>query len=35
MLYRLPPRDWIGLDERPTPEQPEPDGIGNNTDSGS
>jgi beta-lactamase class C len=28
MLYRLPQRDWLGLDSRPTPEQPEPDESG-------
>jgi beta-lactamase class C len=28
MLYRLPPHDWLGLDSRPTPEQPEPDESG-------
>jgi beta-lactamase class C len=28
MLYRLPPRDWLGLDSRPTPEQPEPEASG-------
>jgi beta-lactamase class C len=25
MLYRLPPRDWLGLDMRPTPLQPAPE----------
>lgn len=30
MLYRLPARDWLGLDDRPTPEQPQPEAIGNN-----
>lgn len=24
MIYRLPPRDWLGLDTRPTPPQPQP-----------
>jgi len=24
MIYRLPPRDWLGLDTRPTPAQPQP-----------
>ncbi|MDB5671042.1 MAG: class beta-lactamase-related serine hydrolase [Alphaproteobacteria bacterium] len=28
MLYRLPARDWLGLDSRPTPEQPEPEPEG-------
>ena len=31
MLYRLPPRDWLGIDDRPTPEQPQPEAIGNGT----
>ena len=28
MLYRLPARDWLGLDSRATPLQPEPDVSG-------
>jgi beta-lactamase class C len=31
MIYGLPPRDWLGLDERPRPEQPEPEAVGNNS----
>jgi beta-lactamase class C len=33
MVYRLPPRDWLGLDEKPTPEQAEPEGN-NSADAG-
>jgi beta-lactamase class C len=29
MIYHLEPKDWLGLDQRPTPEQPEPEGNGN------
>ena len=28
MLYRLPPRDWLGVQSRDAPEQPEPEGSG-------
>jgi hypothetical protein len=36
MLYGLPQRDWLGLDERPAPEQPPPEDNGNSSiDSGS
>jgi beta-lactamase class C len=31
MLYRLPPKDWLGLDSRPTPAQPQPEAVGNST----
>jgi beta-lactamase class C len=31
MLYGLPARDWLGLDTRPTPEQPQPEAVGNTT----
>jgi beta-lactamase class C len=31
MIYGLPSKDWLGLDERPTPAQPEPEAIGNNS----
>jgi beta-lactamase class C len=34
MLYRLPPRDWLRLDERPTPEPPEADGNSSGPDAG-
>jgi beta-lactamase class C len=34
MIYRLPARDWLGLDEKPAPEQPEAEGVGNSTDAG-
>ncbi|TFI56558.1 class A beta-lactamase-related serine hydrolase [Sphingomonas parva] len=30
MLYRLEPRDWLGVDGRTTPEQPAPEAVGNN-----
>jgi len=30
MLYRLEPRDWLGVDGRATPEQPAPEAVGNN-----
>ncbi|MEA3061527.1 MAG: beta-lactamase class [Sphingomonadales bacterium] len=29
MIYHLEPKDWLGLDQRPNPEQPEPEGSGN------
>ncbi|MDT9597866.1 serine hydrolase domain-containing protein [Sphingosinicella rhizophila] len=29
MLYRLPQRDWLGVDDRPTPDQPTPEEAGN------
>ena len=29
MLYRLEPRDWLGVDGRATPEQPAPEAVGN------
>jgi beta-lactamase class C len=29
MLYRLPAKDWLGLDERPTPSQPPPEETSN------
>lgn len=35
MLYGLPQRDWLGLDERPTPEQPPPEGANASVDAGS
>jgi beta-lactamase class C len=28
MFYRLPSRDWLALDSRPSPEQPEPENSG-------
>jgi beta-lactamase class C len=31
MIYGLPAKDWLGLDERPAPEQPEPEAVGNNS----
>jgi beta-lactamase class C len=31
MIYHLPPRDWLGLDAPPIPEQPEPEGSGNSS----
>jgi beta-lactamase class C len=31
MLYRLEPRDWLGLDQRPTPEQPPAEEGGNSS----
>jgi beta-lactamase class C len=31
MIYHLEPHDWLGLDTRPTPEQPEPEGGPGNT----
>jgi beta-lactamase class C len=31
MIYHLPPRDWMGVDARQTPEQPEPEGDGNSS----
>jgi beta-lactamase class C len=35
MLYGLPQRDWLGVDERATPEQPQPEEDGNTVDAGS
>jgi beta-lactamase class C len=29
MLYRLPPKDWLGVESDNAPEQPEPEGSGN------
>ncbi|TMJ17773.1 MAG: beta-lactamase family protein, partial [Alphaproteobacteria bacterium] len=34
MLYRLPPRDWLGLDERPNPAQPEAETGNSSVDAG-
>ena len=28
MLYRLPPKDWLGVESDSAPEQPEPEGSG-------
>jgi beta-lactamase class C len=28
MLYRLPPKDWMGVESDAAPEQPEPEGSG-------
>jgi beta-lactamase class C len=35
MLYGLPQRDWLGLDERPTPEQPPPEEANASVDAGN
>ncbi|MEA3049105.1 MAG: beta-lactamase class [Sphingomonadales bacterium] len=34
MIYHLEPKDWLGLDQRPTPEQPEPEGANSSVDAG-
>ncbi|MBV8687320.1 MAG: beta-lactamase family protein [Alphaproteobacteria bacterium] len=31
MIYHLEPHDWLGVDARATPEQPEPEGSGNSS----
>jgi beta-lactamase class C len=35
MLYGLEPRDWLGLDERPTPEQPQPEAMNASVSEGN
>jgi beta-lactamase class C len=34
MVYHLEPKDWLGLDQRPTPEQPEVEGTNSSVDAG-
>ena len=34
MIYHLEPRDWLGLDQRPTPEQSDPEAANVSTDAG-
>jgi beta-lactamase class C len=34
MIYHLEPKDWLGLDQRPNPEQPEPEGGNSSVDTG-